>query len=228
MSTTLSPWLKRSVDDLQRLAKRGDSAEVVACLSGGLTTLRNLFCARIWGDVEKRYGVDSMCVPVSAMKARVQAYQEIEAYEIAEAAAAVGEFGCLTASADSLMPWLGNLLRKTSEPDAALCGRAREFLSRDTPGRTRLLMDNLARIVPESFHSPLVLYQLLPLCVQIAVASAFGERAAAEKMRRRQVSILPSIADCRRCRGWVLDCAEPCPTCGNPLWKFEWLAEAED
>ena len=228
MSTTASPWLKRSVDELQRLAARSDSTHVVECLSGGLTTLRNLFCARIWGDVEKNRGVDSMCVPVSAVKARLQAYQEIEAYEIAEATAAIGASGYLAASADALVPWLGNLLRKTSDPDAALGGRAGEFLARDTAARAQLLMDSLARIVRESIHSPLVLYRLLPLCVQIAVASAFGDRAAAEALRRRQISILPSIADCRRCRGWVVECAEPCPDCGNPLWKFEWLATADE
>jgi hypothetical protein len=77
-------------------------------------------------------------------------------------------------------------------------------------------------------QSPLVLFQLLPLSVRVVVATAFGDRAAAEGLRRRQLSILPSIADCRRCRGWVLDCAEPCQSCGNPLWKFEWLAAAED
>jgi hypothetical protein len=228
MSTLAGQWLQRSVDDLQRFSRRSDGPRVVGCLAAGLTTLRNLLCVRIWGDVEKHFGVDSMCVPVSAAKARVQAYQEIEAYQIAEAVAVMGELRYASASADKLTAWLAVLLRKSSEPDAVLCRRVAEYAAVNADGRTRLLMDALAKIVRESIHSPLVLYQLLPWCVRVAVASAFGDSTAAEAARRRQVQILPSISDCRQCRGWVVDCAEPCTVCGNPLWTFDWLSSSED
>jgi hypothetical protein len=227
MSTVSSQWLQRSVDELQRLSRRSDAPHVVGCLAAGLTTLRNLLCVRIWGDVEKHFGVDSMCVPVSAAKARLQAYQEIEAYQIAEATAVMAELRYASAPGDKLAAWLAVLLRKSAEPDAVLCQRAAEYAARDADGRTRLLMDALAKIVRESIHSPLVLFQLLPWCVRVAVASAFGDGTSADAARRRQVQILPSISDCRQCRGWVLDCAEPCTVCGNPLWTFDWLSSAE-
>jgi hypothetical protein len=64
--------------------------------------------------------------------------------------------------------------------------------------------------------------------VQIETAAAFGERATAQDLRRQQIAVLPSITDCRLCRGRLLECTERCRSCGNPLWKHEWLVSADD
>jgi len=49
----------------------------------------------------------------------------------------------------------------------------------------------------------------------------------ASDLRRQQVPIQPAIANCRECRGEVLQCAERCRLCGNPLWKYEWLVAVD-
>jgi len=72
-----------------------------------------------------------------------------------------------------------------------------------------------------------VLFRLVPLAVQIVTALAFGDRDAASQLRKQQRTILPAIADCHECRGKVLPCDRQCPTCGNPLWKYQWLVAVD-
>ncbi|MCC6124903.1 MAG: hypothetical protein IT426_08075 [Pirellulales bacterium] len=85
----------------------------------------------------------------------------------------------------------------------------------------------MAHILHEAASAPLVVFRLFPLAVQIVTARAFGDRKTADELRSRQADILPSINDCRHCRGRVLDVGEPCPKCGNPLWTYEWLIAAD-
>ena len=89
--------------------------------------------------------------------------------------------------------------------------------------RRSAFIDEMARILHESASAPLVLFRLLPPAVQIVTARAFGDRKTADGLRLQQVAYLPSINDCRLCRGQVLDDSEQCPKCGNPLWTYEWL-----
>jgi hypothetical protein len=73
----------------------------------------------------------------------------------------------------------------------------------------------------------LVLLRLVPAAVQIAVALSFGKSPDAQHWRHEQVEILPSIRDCPRCRGRLLENGEQCTMCGNPLWTFDWLTNAD-
>ena len=85
------------------------------------------------------------------------------------------------------------------------------------------MMDILLDLLPESGRAPLVLFSLVPLSVHLVTALAFGDRRRGEALRKQQQDLLPALADCRDCHGAVLANGKLCSTCGNPLWKFEWL-----
>jgi hypothetical protein len=67
------------------------------------------------------------------------------------------------------------------------------------------------------------MFRLLPLAILIVTSIAFGDHPLAEETRKRQVTWLSSIADCHACHGRLMDVAEECPQCGNPIWKYNWL-----
>lgn len=71
------------------------------------------------------------------------------------------------------------------------------------------------------------MFRLFPLAVGIITAIAFGDLDTAKELRKHQVSLLPAIADCNRCRGRVLANEEICPVCSNPLWGYNWLTAAD-
>jgi hypothetical protein len=88
----------------------------------------------------------------------------------------------------------------------------------------RLAFSNILSVaMPEATRAPLILLRLLPPAVQIATALAFGKSEDALVWRHEQVEIMPSIVDCHRCHGKLLENGEQCTMCGNPLWTFEWL-----
>ncbi len=92
----------------------------------------------------------------------------------------------------------------------------------------RLAFSNiLATTQPEASRAPLILLRLVPAAVQIATALAFGKSADARQWRHEQTEILPSIPDCHRCHGKLLENGEQCTMCGNPLWTYEWLTNAD-
>ena len=92
----------------------------------------------------------------------------------------------------------------------------------------RLAFGNiLATALPEASRAPLVLLRLVPAAVQIATALAFGKSADAQQWRHEQTEILPSIPDCYRCHGKLLENGEQCTMCGNPLWTYEWLTDVD-
>ena len=101
--------------------------------------------------------------------------------------------------------------------------RIEAYRSAGRDQRRLAFTDVLANVLHESRKVPLVLFRLLPLSVEIATSLAFGDAQAASDARDRQLTTLPAIRDCSRCRGEVLDNGEQCPQCGNPLWKFDWL-----
>jgi cytochrome c553 len=220
-------WLQRAADEFDRHENRKDGVQVAGSLAGGLAFLRDSLFLRIHQDVERMLGMDSMLVPVSEIKAHWATTELIEAYEIAESTSAVIQFHYAGQEDDWYLRWLVRLRPDPLALDSDAVDRCRGYLSKTPDQRRGRFMDVLARTLPESRRAPLVLFRLFPLAIQIATALAFGDRRAAADLRRQQSSILPAITACRHCHGALLDCAEPCDACGNPLWKYEWLTTVE-
>lgn len=227
MIEQVAEWLVRAADQFNRTQGREDGAMVARCLGSGLADLRELLYRRLHGDVEQTIGRDSMLVPVSEYKARLAASFEIDAYEIAESAEMAEQKSYVRAIDDDYLAWIAGMLWKGMTSDPTLLDRARTYLSMDADVRRRTVMDSLGRTLPESSRSPLVLFRLLPHAVRIVTAVAFRDHPTAQALRRDQAAILPAIVDCRECRGKLMECAEQCPACGNPLWKHQWLMSSE-
>ena len=219
--------LASAAEQFNRHGNREDGAQVAGCLADGLTVLRDSLSRRLHQDVERFVGMDSMLVPVSKIRALRLAAHEIEAYQIAESTAAAAESSYVGQPEEWFLPWLVQLRLGEGSLCVEITQRARSYLS-EGPDRRRLAFaDKLATVLPESRRAPLVLFRLVPLSVGIATALAFGDAAAASRLRADQTAVLPAIADCRQCRGRVLPCAQQCDACGNPLWKYECLTAAD-
>ena len=210
---------------------RRDGARVAGSLADGLTLLRRLFYTRVHDDVEIEIGRDSMLIPISEQKTEISAKREIELYQIAESADTAGRHAYVgTASLaaggtgdDWFLDWLVRFRLPEAAAEAGLAERIEAYRSAGRDQRRLAFTDVLANVLHESRKVPLVLFRLLPLSVEIATSLAFGDAQAASDARDRQLTTLPAIRDCSRCRGEVLDNGEQCPQCGNPLWKFDWL-----
>ncbi len=216
--------LKAATLELNRHGRRKDGASVVRNLTEGLDALREAFYMRIHRDVQQDVGHDSMLMPVSEIKAEQQAEEEIELYQTAEAAAVANRHGYATGADDWFLTWLGRLrlADRTSEPE--LQQRLLAYYRLPSQEQRALALTNaLAAALPASMKAPLVLFRLAPLAVEIVVALAFEDRTMAAALRREQLSLLPAIGYCQRCRGKLLPPGEPCEACGNPLWKHKWL-----
>jgi hypothetical protein len=225
MSMDTEEIIKRrseAAEELNRHENRSDGVQTASSLSGGLTVLRDLLYTRVHDDVQSRIGMDSTLAPLSEEKSAKVAKVEIELYQIATSAAVAGAHHYL-AAADWYLRWLAWLRLGKREPDARVTQRLNYYLSK-TPDEQRLAFTNiLAKALPESRKAPLVLFRLLPLAVEIITALSFADQATAAAARERQALLLPAVDDCRHCRGKVLENGEQCRTCGNPLWKFDWL-----
>ena len=202
---------------------RRDGARVAGSLADGLTLLRRLFYTRVHVDVEIEIGRDSMLIPISEQKTEVSARREIELYQIAESADVAGRHGYVGTEDDWFLDWLVRFRLPEAAAQPGLAERLEAYRSAGRDQRRLAFTDVLANVLHESRKVPLVLFRLLPLSVEIATSLAFGDAQGASDARDRQLTALPAIRDCSRCRGEVLDNGEQCPQCGNPLWKFDWL-----
>ncbi len=220
-------WIAKAVEQFDRHEKRRDGARVVGCLIGGLTVLRESLYLRVHQDVEQAMGVDSMLMPVSELRALQRTSEEIEAFQVAESAATVGQFGYVAEAETWYLPWLARLRGGQPGQEATMLPQIRAYFSASADQRRLDFADVLARVIPESRRAPLVLFRLVPLAVQIATALAFGDHATASRLREQQLALLPAIADCQQCRGQVLESDESCRACGNPLWKYDWLVSLD-
>jgi len=220
-------WLVQAAEEFNRRENRTDGGVVAACLANGLTILREALYLRVYEDVEKNVGRDSMLAPVSESKAEQQSIEEIEVYQAAESAVIAKHAGYVNQAEDWYLPWLIRFRLGERGQNAEIAERCKHYLSNGPDDRRLAFMDALARVLPESREAPLVLFRLAPYSVQIVTARAFGDRGAASRLRGEQTAILPAIADCRQCRGQVLECTEQCRACGNPLWKYEWLTAVD-
>ena len=227
MTHDASERLAAAAEEFNRHEGREDGARVCGSLADGLTLLCESVFRRIHQDVEKAVGVDSMLMPVSEAKAQQRTVEEIELFQAAESAAAVGEFGYLSSEDPWYLRWLARLTLgdRAAEPDAD--ERLLRYRSQTSEERRLAFTDALSHTLAESRQAPLVLFRLHPLAVQIATALAFDDHPRATDLRREQLAVHPAIADCGRCRARLLDNGEQCPACGNPLWKYQWLAVAD-
>jgi len=208
-------------------ANRHDGEHVSGSLNGGLAILRDSLYGRVHRDVEIELGKDTMIMPVSEMKTEASTKTEIDLYQIAESAAAVGEHGYVRTDARWYLQWLTRLRLGEAATEANTAARLDDYMSRTPDDRRLAFTDVLATVLAESTRAPLVLFRLFPLSVEIATALAFGDHAAAQDARNRQTFLLPEIGYCNECHGKVLENGEQCPGCGNPLWKYEWLTAAD-
>jgi hypothetical protein len=202
---------------------RSDGARVTNLLGDGLTVLRDSFFNRVHGDVEKEFGLDSMLLPVAVLKSEANTNLEIEIYQTVEAALALQENRYVASDGGWLMNWLARLRLAESAESPAVVQRMAFYAERSADDRRRSFLTRLQQVLPEAGRAPLVMFRLFPLAISIAVALAFGDHPRAEETRKRQVTWLPSIADCHSCHGRLLENGEKCQHCGNPFWKYDWL-----
>ncbi len=211
-----------AADEFESHENRADGVPIVNLLADGLSMLRDLLFTRIHGDVEQMFGIDSMLMPVSLLKSEATAKTEIEIYEVVESTA-VAEANKYVSDAEWFSGWLGKLRLGDAITSPPVVQRVAAYRSRSADDRRRIFSSQLQRVHPEAGRTPLVMFRLLPLAVSIVTALAFGDHQRAEETRKRQLTWLPSIADCHNCHGRLMDVAEECPQCGNPIWKYNWL-----
>lgn len=210
-----------AADQFNQAEGRGDGMQVATALVQGLDTIRDSLYLRLHEDVERLVGKDSMIVPVSEFKARAATFREIECYLVAESAVAAQGGRYMRGALAWYARWLAVL--RLSEAATGCQQRIDDYARRSADARRLALGDNLLKVLPESAQTPLVLFRLLPLAVQVATAQAFEDPRGASRARHGQRIELPSIGDCAACRGEVLAIGRQCPQCGNPLWKYELL-----
>jgi hypothetical protein len=206
---------------------RQDATRLVASLADGLDLLRDALYIRLHDDVEKILGEDSMLSPISEQQTKAATKTEIELYQIAVSAATIQQHAYLSTHDQWHLEWLTTLRLGASRSEAKALKRLAQYVSATLDEQRLAFTDVLARVLPESSEAPLVLFRLLPLCVQIATALAFGDQATAAQTRDQQAEFLPAIRDCRQCHGSLLENGRQCDTCGNPLWKFAWLTASD-
>lgn len=206
--------------------RRSDGSGITDSIACGLDTLRSQLFERAQRDVEEKIGMDSMLLPVSPIKTEMDTNREIEVYQVAQSTDEMREQKYL-ADVEWYTQWLGTMRLGDSLHDPHVQDRLTEYLAQSSDQRRLEFSDVLVQTFPEARHIPLILYRLFPIAVRIATAIAFGDHARTRVLRDQQRSLLPGIADCQKCHGTVLDNGEQCPTCGNPVWGYTWLTQAD-
>ncbi|KAA5541458.1 hypothetical protein FYK55_18010 [Roseiconus nitratireducens] len=200
--------------------------KIVDSLASGLNTTRKELVQRVDQDVVVSFGMDSMSIPLSTDGNEDRAKAEIEIWQVAEAvlhAESCGylddqEWGCL---------WLGELRLGRNIQNDSVRKRLAAYRAGNSDDRRRRLLQSLGKVYPNTSRCPLVLFQLMPLAVQIVVSIAFDQTDDADSKRKRQAFWLPGIMDCQACHGDVLDNGEKCDVCGNPVWNYRWLMSSD-
>ncbi len=230
METHLQDCNARRAEAAKQLARKQpelDAERITASLSDGLNTLRQLMFTRIHEDVEDNLGRDSMLLPVSVRESELAAKREIECFHVATAGRANQDHQHVACDLSWYVRWLAHLRLGEAVNDPKYRRRVRHYL-RESEDEARLNFSrHLESVFPEASRAPLILYQLFPLAVRIVCAIAFGRHLEASELRNRQAFWLAVINDCHECHGRPLDNGEQCQVCGNPLWTYRWLQEAD-
>ena len=215
-----------AAEEFNRREHRSDGLQVIEGICGGLALIRDAVYARIHSDVERRVGMDSMIAPLSREKSERTTKQEIEIYQIVVAAAAARAQGYV-ADGNWFRDWLAELRIGNLEENDRAARRMSYYVGKSANDQRLAFGNILTAILPGASRAPLILLRLVPGAVQIVTALAFGKSADAVQWRHEQSEILPSIPDCYRCHGKLLENGEQCMMCGNPLWSYEWLTNAD-
>lgn len=203
--------------------QRGDGQAVVASLADGLTSLQKLLFERVHDDVQQRFGMDSMLMPVSEERTKANTLLEIELYEIAISAIHVQDHRYVKTPEPWFLQWLTDLRLGPEKDNSLVQERLSSYLKLEKVERRLAFTDALVRALREAGRAPLVLYRLFPLAIKIVTSVALGDVVAAGEERDRQKAFLASVGDCSQCNGRLLDNGEVCAMCGNPIWRYEWL-----
>ena len=201
---------------------RSDGLQVIESLCGGLTLIRDAVYARVHADVERRMGMDSMIFPLSEEKSERTTKLEIEIYQIVVAAGAAQARGYV-ADGNWFRDWLAELRMGHVDSNSRAARRISYYVEQVGQRSAAGLRQHPGHGPARGQPSALILLRLVPAAVQIATALAFGKSVDAQQWRHEQTEILPSIPDCYRCHGKLLENGEQCTMCGNPLWTYEWL-----
>ncbi|MEI8376120.1 MAG: hypothetical protein WCJ35_25150 [Planctomycetota bacterium] len=215
-----------AAEEFDHHEQRSDGLRVIESLCGGLILIRDTLYARIHTDVERRMGGDSMIFPLSGEKSERTTKQEIEIYQVVVAAGAAQSKGYVT-DGNWFLDWLTQLRLGDVDGNSRAARRISHYVGKSASDQRLAFSNVLTAALPEASRSPLVLLRLVPAAVQISAALAFGKSVDAQHWRHDQTEILPSIADCYRCHGNLLENGEQCMTCGNPLWTYEWLTNTD-
>ena len=215
-----------AAEEFEHHEQRSDGLRVIESLCGGLTLIRDALYVRIHTDVEHRMGRDSMIFPLSEEKSERTTKQEIEIYQIVVTADAAQSKGYVT-DGNWFRDWLIQLRLGNVDSNSRAARHIGYYVSKSVSDQRLAFSNVLARTLPEAIRSPLILLRLVPAAVQISAALAFGKSVDAQHWRHEQTEILPSIADCYRCHGNLLENGEQCTMCGNPLWTYEWLTNSD-
>jgi hypothetical protein len=205
---------------------RTDGLRIIESICGGLTLIRDAVYARVHADVERRVGMDSMISPLSEEKSERTTKLEIEIYQIVVTADAAQAKGYV-ADGTWFRNWLAELRLGHIDSGSRAARRLSYYVDKSAKDQRLAFGNILATALPEASRSPLILLRLFPVAVQIATALAFGKSVDAQQLRHEQSEILPSIPDCYRCHGKLLENGEQCTMCGNPLWTYEWLTTTD-
>jgi hypothetical protein len=209
--------------EFDRHLQRADGQRVAGILTDGYNTLRELFLARVSVDPEQEVGMDSMLSPVSMLKAEARAKAEIDIFMVAEACDAARDRRHVPDIDGWFQPWLTRLRLGEFGDNDAVAQRLEHYRGCSADDRRKAFVMVLERTMPSARQAPLIVYRLLPIAVSIATALAFNDLPSAKDGRKRQIALLPGIADCHDCHGGLLETGEKCRNCGNPMWKYEWL-----
>lgn len=201
----------------------GGGERIVAGLAAGLDRLAELMLDRASTDPETRFGVDSMIMPSSLVKGHLAATLEIELFAAVETAETAYRNGYLAGNESWFLPWLISWRLPDRHHEGGVAARLAVYKAKPADGRRLALETALERALPQATHAPLVLYRMFPLAVEVAAALSFADGPGAQAARKRQLTILPGLADCQTCHGSLLENGDECRICGNPLWKFDWL-----
>ncbi len=217
---------QRAAEDFNEIQNSEHGEDVVESISAGLNLVRELAFLRIHNDVERYFGLDSMSVPLSLGDSEREAKTEIDIWQIVEATL-FAHSSKYVDDEDWMRKWLGQLRLGSTFDNESVQNRVSQYWRLSDEDRRLYFSQVLERVYPEASRAPLVLYRLLPLGVQIAVAIAFGRSDDAAKLRKNQAFWLPGIMDCQSCHGSTLDNGDRCVDCDNPVWSYKWLLSAD-
>ena len=139
-----------AAEEFNRHEGRNDGVEVAGSLAGGMTILRDALYKRLYEDVQRAVGADSILAPLSEEKSQRLAKIEIELYQVAVSAAAAGDFDYVAPADPWYWQWLTRLRLGPLQPDAKIGSRVEHYLAKTRDQRRLTFLNVMSRVVSES------------------------------------------------------------------------------